>query len=175
MKLDNTVIKGYAFLVDVQGSLDNKDISGKSSSGATKSNGWKPKRVNVSLKIKQSNQKQLKDITELFEKDDNQTPHTYTLLDATANAMGIRQVQFTGNLAVREESGLKAWSVSFTLLEKNSTPSKKEAQAAKKKNASTTNSSKTKTASKDSKKKDPSYFEKILSKLNGLAKDHLFK
>jgi hypothetical protein len=46
----------------------------------------------------------------------------YTIANPTANAVGVRQVQFSDNVRAADVDGLRAWDVSFTLREIKSVP-----------------------------------------------------
>ena len=51
---------------------------------------------------------------------------TYDIVEPTANAMNVRQVQFVDTFTARPIDGLRAWRVSFGLAEYRSVPEKIE-------------------------------------------------
>ncbi|WP_299594349.1 hypothetical protein [uncultured Microbulbifer sp.] len=58
--------------------------------------------------------------------DDNGDLVVYDITDRSANAANVRQVIFNGRIEQREVIGMKAWRVSFTLLEYLSVAEKTE-------------------------------------------------
>ena len=54
----------------------------------------------------------------------------YRIVNDTAAAFGIREVQFSDGVSAREDDTLAAWLVQFTLSEKASNPEKVEARRA---------------------------------------------
>jgi hypothetical protein len=52
--------------------------------------------------------------------------HLYRIVNDTAEAFGVRQVEFSDGVSAREADSLKAWLVQFTLSERESNPEKVE-------------------------------------------------
>ncbi|MNP71532.1 hypothetical protein D3C76_1679300 [compost metagenome] len=52
------------------------------------------------------------------------------MVNDTAAAFGVRQVQFTDGVSAREDDSVRAWLVQFTLAEKLSNPERVEARRA---------------------------------------------
>ncbi|WP_163832256.1 baseplate complex protein [Spartinivicinus ruber] len=113
--------------------ISNEELSGASSATDRAHKGFKPKTLTVSLQIKQSQPEQLTRLIELAEGVDKAGKQTvYTLVDNTAKAMNIRQVQFNDNLSARESADKRLWQVQFTLAEYRSVPEKVEQRQPKK-------------------------------------------
>jgi len=55
---------------------------------------------------------------------------TYRVVNDTASAFGVRQVEFTDGVSAREDDTLRAWLVQFTLSEKLSNPERVETRRA---------------------------------------------
>ena len=55
---------------------------------------------------------------------------TYRVVNDTAAAFGVRQVQFSDGVSAREDDSVRAWLVQFTLAEKLSNPERVEARRA---------------------------------------------
>lgn len=52
--------------------------------------------------------------------------HLYRVVNDTAEAFGIRQVEFSDGVSAREDDTLRAWLIQFTLSERKSNPEKVE-------------------------------------------------
>ena len=55
---------------------------------------------------------------------------TYRIVNDTASAMGMRQVQFSDGVSAREDDSLRGWRVQFSLTEKLSNPERVEKRRA---------------------------------------------
>ncbi|WP_051311735.1 hypothetical protein [Zooshikella ganghwensis] len=107
--------------------ISNEELSGASSATDRAHKGFKPKTLTVSLQINQNSPEHLTRLIELAESVNEQGKQTvYTLVDPTAKAMNIRQVQFNDNFSVREASDKRLWQGQFTLSEYRSVPEKVE-------------------------------------------------
>ncbi|GAA4649017.1 hypothetical protein GCM10023116_12910 [Kistimonas scapharcae] len=127
MMLDNYKIPGKNLKVSLVLPLARKDISGQTSSTDTVSTGNKAKTLAIALTVPH---KQPGDLRRLAAKaqalDTAGKPMVYVISDDLAEAMDIRQVEFTGDFRVDEQDNLQAWSVRFSLREHLSVPEKKE-------------------------------------------------
>lgn len=120
-------VPGKNLKVSVSLQLVRKDLSGMTSGTATVTGGNKPQVVSVSTTIPTSGKTDLYNLKTAAEALDKAgDPVTYTIVDATSEAMGIRQVKFCDTMSVKENDGLRAWDVSFTLQEVRSAAEKKE-------------------------------------------------
>ncbi|BBL73959.1 hypothetical protein [Methylomagnum ishizawai] len=125
--LDGKKIQGHGLRVSAALPLASEDMSGNSSATPKAETGDKGKSLSVSLQIRYQDAAWLSDLIALAEgKDGNQERRMFAIQNRTAQAMGIKQVKFDGNLDVKEADRLRAWEVSFTLAEYRSTPEKVE-------------------------------------------------
>ncbi|SMF94442.1 hypothetical protein SAMN02949497_1757 [Methylomagnum ishizawai] len=125
--LDGKKIQGHGLRVSAALPLASEDMSGNSSATPKAETGDKGKSLSVSLQIRYQDATWLSDLIALAEgKDGNQERRMFAVQNRTAQAMGIKQVKFDGNLDVKEADRLRAWEVSFTLAEYRSTPEKVE-------------------------------------------------
>jgi hypothetical protein len=132
--LNSVKIPGHNQKITANLTLKSVDMSGKTSYTKRAETGDKPKAVGVSTQIKYADPKQLTRIIDLAEsKNGNGERTVYNIINNTANAMRIRQVQFDGDVQVREDASLELWTVTFELIEYNSTSEKKEQRKAAKK------------------------------------------
>ncbi len=128
--LDNTLIPGFDIKVSATLTLAGEDLSGQSSYTPQAETGDKPKAMSVTTNIKFDNPADLTRLVNMAEaKNDNDSRQVYNIINTTAKAMNIRQVTFQGDLQVKEQDSLRAWSVSFKLIEFDSIPEKKEQRA----------------------------------------------
>lgn len=129
LSLDNNTINGFDCLVTGEQPLPDEDLSAQTSSTLTAEQGFKGKRLRVTLKIKFDDQSRLKALVALATAiDDVGRRKVYTISNQTADAFGIRQVRFSEQLRSQELADIQAWSISFVLLEHKSVPEKREAK-----------------------------------------------
>jgi hypothetical protein len=131
LRLGDFNVPGYG--LQVNGNLDirTEDLSGETSGSDQVEKGVKPKRLTVSLNIRFRHQADLNALVRVAEKRGaNGDLAIHTIVNRTANAAGIRQVQFTDTLSWTELDGLLAWTVSFTLREYLSVPERVEQRQA---------------------------------------------
>lgn len=125
--LSGVKIPGYGQKVSANLKLKSVDTSGESSYTPRAEAGDKPKTISVSTQIKYIDDDQLSLIIRLAEaKNGNDERSIYNIINLTANAMGIRQVKFDGDVQAREDGSLELWTVTFELAEYNSVAEKKE-------------------------------------------------
>lgn len=130
--LDGKKIQGKDMRVSGSLPLASEDMSGNSSATPKAETGDKGKSLAVSMRIPFTEPTWLSDLIALAEgKDGNQERSRFNIQNRTAQAMGLKQVVFDGNLDARESDKLRQWEVSFTLAEYRSTPEKKEERAPK--------------------------------------------
>jgi hypothetical protein len=202
MKTTNAVylsgykITGYGLSVSMTFPIAGEDASGNADSTHQIEKGDKAKELSISTNIRFKDVKDLKALIDLSEAKSGQGVRFYYLIvNAMANAVGIKQVRFQGDLSIKENDGVSSWSVSFKLIEYNSIPEKKAAtqvskpvakQAAKgkvivpktlphvattpAKPTPTTQTKPTKPAQKVEKQQELSAFEKILKKADDALK-----
>ncbi|WP_342653510.1 DNA-binding protein [Pseudomonas sp. F3-2] len=127
MLLDGQLVTGFRMKVTANLKIDSDDMSGQTSSTDTSHKGFKPKTLTVSLMIRYKDSDQLRALMRLAEGTaGGGQPHTYRIVNDTAEAFGIRQVQFSEGVSAREDDTLSQWIIQFTLTEKLSNPEKVE-------------------------------------------------
>ena len=137
--LNNYQIPGYEQKVSASLSIAGEDMSGQSSSTTQAETGEKAKEISISTHIKFIDAKELTALITVAEAKGGQDERMiYDIINITANAMNIRQVQFQGDVQVHEEDKLRAWAITFKLVEYNSVPEKKQNTADKTKAAKVT-------------------------------------
>lgn len=129
MRLDTYKVPDANLKISAQLPMPQADISGGSSSTSTVSMGQKAKKLSVALTIAFKDANLLTELIGIAEQtDDAGDARVWQIIDPLAKAMQIRQVKFTDALRVTEADSLQAWSVTFSLVEHNSVPEKKEAR-----------------------------------------------
>lgn len=107
--------------------FESEDLGSQTSSTDSAHKGIKPKSFNVSLVIPFADDKLLRELMAVAESvEDDGSLTMYDITDSLANAVGVRQVQFADNFTAREATSSKAWQVSFSLKEHQSTAEKIE-------------------------------------------------
>jgi len=131
--LNGVKLPGHGLHVAANLQLASEDLSGNSSSTASAEKGDKPKTLTVRFSIKFKDAADLRRVVALAEARDGKTQRTvFTIVNDTAQAMGIRQVRFDGEFGVMEQYNLRQWDVNFNLAEFRSVPEKKQERAAAK-------------------------------------------
>lgn len=131
MLLDGQLVTGFRMKVTANLKIDSDDMSGQTSSTDTSHKGFKPKTLTVSLMIRYKDSDQLRALMRLAEGTaGGGQPRTYRIVNDTAEAFGIRQVQFSEGVSAREDDTLSQWIIQFTLTEKLSNPEKVESRRA---------------------------------------------
>lgn len=129
--LDGNKVHGKALRVTANLRIESEDLSGQTSHTGRAHKGFKPKTLTVSLILPYRDRQHLTDLIRLAEatSPDGQLK-TYRLINDSAEAFGVRQVQFSDNLSIREDDNLHAWQVQFGLIEQHSNPERVEARRA---------------------------------------------
>jgi hypothetical protein len=129
--LDGQQVLGKRMKVTANLRIESEDLSGQTSGSEKAHKGFKPKTLTVTLQIAFVDQVQLKTLMRLAEATEGGGQlKTYRIVNDTASAFGMRQVQFTEGVSAREDDTLASWSVQFTLTEKQSNPEKVEQRRA---------------------------------------------
>ncbi|NIB44764.1 DNA-binding protein [Pseudomaricurvus alkylphenolicus] len=127
MRLDDYTVPETELKVRASMRIETKSLGGTTSASDRTNNGIKPKEFTVSLLIPFENERDLTALIKTAETVDSAGRlKVYTINERTANAMNVRQVQFTDNVSVREMEQNEAWRVSFMLVEYFSVAEKKE-------------------------------------------------
>lgn len=129
--LDGEQILGKKMKITANLRIESDDMSGQTSNTQTAHKGFKPKTLAVTLMIPFIDKVQLRTIMRLAEATAGGGQlKMYRIVNDTAAAFGIREVQFSDGVSAREDDTLAAWLVQFTLSEKASNPEKVEARRA---------------------------------------------
>lgn len=125
--LDGERIRGKGLKVTANLRIESGDMSGQTSNTAKAHKGFKPKTLTVSLTIPFRDVVQLQALMRLVEATEGGgKPKLYRIVNNTALAFGIRQVQFNENVSVSEDGSLRAWQIQFSLSEQLSVPERVE-------------------------------------------------
>ena len=107
--------------------IDSDDMSGQTSGTEKSHKGFKPKTLTVALNIPFKDKDNMRTVMRLAESTQGGGQRTtYRIVNDTAEAFGIRQVEFTDGVSAREDDTLNQWIVQLTLSEKLSNPEKVE-------------------------------------------------
>lgn len=129
--LDGEQIRGIGLKVTASLRIESGDLSGQTSNSDTAHNGFKPKTLTVALTIRYKEAEQLRTLMSLAETTEGGGQlKTYRIVNDTAAAFGVRQVQFSDGVSAREDDTLAAWRIQFTLAEKLSNPERVETRRA---------------------------------------------
>lgn len=130
MRLNDFILRGSEQVVNGRLRIETESLGGNTSASDRANNGIKPKVLIVTLVIKFDAADHLRELVRVAEAvDSNGKLVVYDILDDTAQAMGVRQVQFSDDFNVRQIPGQNAWRVNFTLQEYLSIPEKIEQRA----------------------------------------------
>lgn len=127
MLLNGEQVLGKDLKVSANLRIESDDLSGQTSNTETAHKGFKPKTLAVTLTIRYGDAAQLRSLMSLAEATESGGQlRTYRVVNDTAAAFGVRQVQFSDGVSAREDDTLSAWRVQFTLSEKLSNPERVE-------------------------------------------------
>jgi len=168
--LDGHKVQGKNLKVTANLRIESGDMSGQTSNTDKAHKGFKPKTLTVSLMIPFVDKSQLVDLMRLAEATAGGGQlHLYRVVNDSAEAFGVRQVEFSDGISAREDDSLRAWLVQFTLSERQSNPEKVEGRrAGNKVNAQGGQGSAVGGDGKDSTTDNPalSGFEKVLGRVD---------
>lgn len=129
--LDGEQVRGKGLKITANLRIESDDLSGQTSNSDAAHKGFKAKTLTVSLLIRFADQAQLRSLMRLAEATESGGQRkTYRIVNDTASAFGMRQVQFSDGVSAREDDTLAAWRVQFTLTEKLSNPERVEKRRA---------------------------------------------
>lgn len=129
--LDGEKIRGRGMKVTSDLRIESGDMSGQTSNTDTAHKGFKPKTLTVTLLIRFVDAADLRTLMRLAEATAGGGQlKTYRIVNDTAAAFGMRQVQFSDGVSAREDDSLRGWRVQFTLTEKLSNPERVEKRRA---------------------------------------------
>ncbi|MGN7840822.1 DNA-binding protein [Pseudomonas sp. 22490] len=125
--LDGQKVRGKGLKVTANLRIESDDMSGQTSNTDAAHKGFKPKSLTVSLMIPYVNRTDLAQLMSWAEATAaGGQRRVYRIVNDTAEAFGVRQVEFSDNLSAREDDSLFAWRVQFSLTEKLSTAERVE-------------------------------------------------
>lgn len=129
--LDGQQVLGKRLKITANLRIESDDLSGQTSNSETAHKGFKPKTLAVSLQIPFVDHSQLRSLMRLAEATGSGGQlKMYRIVNDTAAAFGIREVQFSDGVSAREDDSLNLWLVQFTLSEKLSNPERVESRRA---------------------------------------------
>lgn len=129
--LDGQKVQGKNLKVTANLRIESGDMSGQTSNTDKAHKGFKPKTLAVSMMIPFVDKTQMTDLLRMAETTASGGQlHLYRIVNDTAEAFGVRQVEFSEGISAREADTLKAWLVQFTLSERESNPEKVEGRRA---------------------------------------------
>ena len=129
--LDGEQVRGKNLKVTANLRIESDDLSGQTSNTDSAHKGFKPKTLAITLQIPFVNDTFLRTLMRLAEATGTGGQlKTYRVVNDTASAFGVRQVQFSDGVSAREDDSLRAWLVQFTLSEKLSNPERVETRRA---------------------------------------------
>ncbi|WP_300674065.1 hypothetical protein [Desulfoluna sp.] len=130
MQLDDFKVPGKNLVVKGNLEFRTEDIAGETSGTDAVEKGTKPKILRVSLQIPFTMAKDLGGLIKTAETmSEAGARKIWAITHPTANAVGIRQVQFAESVNWEEAGGLQLWKISFTLRECLSNPERVETRA----------------------------------------------
>ncbi|CAI8979105.1 DNA-binding protein [Pseudomonas sp. IT-P100] len=129
--LDGQQILGKRLKITANLRIESDDLSGQTSNSEKAHKGFKPKTLAVTLAIPFVDAVQMRTLMRLAEATAGGGQlKMYRIVNDTAAAFGIREVQFSDGVSAREDDTLNQWLVQFTLSEKLSNPEKVEQRRA---------------------------------------------
>lgn len=129
--LDGEQVRGKNIKVTANLQIESDDLSGQTSNTDSAHKGFKPKTLTVTLQIPFVDSAYLRNIMRLAEATGSGGQRkTYRVVNDSASAFGVRQVEFSDGVSAREDDTLRSWQVQFTLSEKLSNPERVETRRA---------------------------------------------
>lgn len=127
LALNGTPIYLHNILMTVSVKREEKDMSGQKSSTKKSDKGIKAKELRVTGFIPYSRKEWLTQLFNFAESEDKKGKQSkYRVSCTAAEAVNMREVQFSDEVSATEQNGQLGWAVSFTLREVNSVAEKKD-------------------------------------------------
>ena len=127
LALNGTPIYLHNILMSVSVKREEKDMSGQKSSTKKSDKGVKAKELSVTGFIPYNRKDWLTQLFNLAESEDGKGEQSkYRVSCTVAEAVNMREVQFSGEVSATEQNGQLGWAISFTLREVNSVAEKKD-------------------------------------------------
>ena len=112
--LDDYTVPGFGLTASLTLPIKDEDASGDSSSTSKAGKGKKGKKLDVKIKIRFKDEAKLTEFMALAEATSKGDGKLFTITNRVANAGGMRQGRFSGDLKVDPQDGLA--TVSYTHL-----------------------------------------------------------
>lgn len=120
--LDDYTVPGFGLTVSLTLPIKDEDASGDSSSTSKAEKGKKGKKLEVKTKIRFKDEDKLSEFMALAEATSKGDGRLFTITNRVANAAGMRQGRFSGDVKIDPQEGLAMWELSFSLAEHKSVP-----------------------------------------------------
>ncbi len=124
--LDDYTVPGFGLTVSLTLPIKDEDASGDSSSTSKAEKGKKGKKLEVKTKIRFKDEDKLSEFMALAEATSKGDGRLFTITNRVANAAGMRQGRFSGDVKIDPQEGLAMWELSFSLAEHKSVPEMSE-------------------------------------------------
>ena len=124
--LDDYTVPGFDLSASLTLPIKDEDASGDSSSTSKADKGKKGKKLEVKTKIRFKDEDKLTEFMALAEAMSKGDGKLFTITNRIANAGGMRQGRFSGDVKVDPQDGLAMWTLSFSLAEHKSVPERAE-------------------------------------------------
>lgn len=127
--LNGQKINGKSLTVTASLRMESDDLSGQTSNTEIAHKGFKPKTLSVNLLIPYKDRAWLSELMRLAQATQPSGQRAvYRVVNDTAQAFGVRQAQFDDNVSAKEDGGISAWQVQFSLSEILSSPERVESR-----------------------------------------------
>lgn len=124
--LDDYTVPGFGLTTSLTLPIKDEDASGDSSSTSRAKKGDKGKKLEVKICIRFKHETKLSELISKAEAMSAGDGQVFTVTNRVANAAGMRQGRFSGDLKVDPQQGLDMWTVSFSIAEHKSVPERAE-------------------------------------------------
>ena len=128
--LDDYTVPGFGLTASLTLPIKDEDASGDSSSTSKAEKGKKGKKLEVKTKIRFKDEDKLTEFMALAESMSKGDGRLFIITNRIANAAGMRQGRFSGDVKIDPQEGLAMWTLSFSLAEHKSVPERAEEREA---------------------------------------------
>ena len=128
--LDDYTVPGFGLTASLTLPIKDEDASGDSSSTSKAEKGKKGKKLEVKTKIRFKDEDKLTEFMALAESMSKGDGRLFIITNRIANAAGMRQGRFSGDVKIDPQEGLAMWELSFSLAEHKSVPERAEEREA---------------------------------------------
>ena len=128
--LDDYTVPGFGLTVSLTLPIKDEDASGDSSSTSKAEKGKKGKKLEVKTKIRFKDEDKLTEFMAMAESMSKGDGRLFIITNRIANAAGMRQGRFSGDVKIDPQEGLAMWTISFSLAEHKSVPERAEEREA---------------------------------------------